>query len=88
MISGGVPYCEFGLQGVEIWDAAVEALSGEGSEFNFGHVEPRAVFWGMVYFEAGQQAAGLFRFERLVECGRLVGIEIVADQDHLSGYIS
>ena len=39
----------------------------------------------MVYFEAGQQAAGLFRFERLVECGRLVGIEIVADQDHLSG---
>ena len=73
------------MEGWQIGNAAVEALSGEGSEFNFGHVEPRAVFWGMVYFEACEQAAGLFRFERLVECGRLVGIEIVADQDHLSG---
>jgi len=38
--------------GEKIGDASVEALTGESSEFNFGHVKPRAMFWCVVDFQA------------------------------------
>jgi hypothetical protein len=39
VLSGG----ELGVEGVDVGDAPVEALSGEGGEFDLGDVEPGAV---------------------------------------------
>ncbi len=39
---------DFGLQGVEIWDASSEALLLDDSQFDLRHVEPTAMFWGVV----------------------------------------
>lgn len=47
-VSVVVPGCEFGLEGGKIGEASVEALAGESGEFDFGHIEPRAMFWRMV----------------------------------------
>ena len=39
-VGGLLPGGEFGVEDVEVVDAAVEALAGERGEFDFGDVEP------------------------------------------------
>jgi len=65
-------------QGWKVWNVAVEALTGQGGEFNFGHVEPGAMFWSVVNFQAFQQAACFNRKEGFVKRCRLMGVKIVA----------
>jgi hypothetical protein len=72
-VSCGIPGGDFRFECVEVWDASIETLSGEGGEFDFGHIEPRAMFWPMVNLQAGKQAACLFRLEGLVKSGWLMG---------------
>jgi hypothetical protein len=41
-----LPGGELGVEDVEVLDAPVQALSGQGEEFNVGDVEPGAVCVG------------------------------------------
>ncbi|WP_327556844.1 hypothetical protein [Actinophytocola sp.] len=72
-VDGGLPGGEFGVEDVDVVDASVEALAGEGGEFDLGDVEPGPVFalwWcesGAVIFE---EAAGFgSRIPRLIQFG-------------------
>lgn len=40
IVGGGLPGGEVGVEGADVADAAVEALAGEGGEFDLGDVEP------------------------------------------------
>ena len=42
-------------------DALVQALAGDGGEFEFDHVEPGGVFGRVMHLEAGREGAGLGR---------------------------
>jgi len=59
-----------------VGDAAVEALPGQHGQLRFRHVEPAAVLGRVVPLEALDKAACLLRRERLVECGRHVGVRL------------
>jgi hypothetical protein len=43
-------------EGLLVGDAAIEALRGEHAEFGFRQIEPTAVLWRVVPFEALDQA--------------------------------
>ena len=51
-VGGVLPGGEFGVEGVEVGDAPVEALAGQGGEFDLGDVEPGAVSGGVVDLQA------------------------------------
>jgi len=61
-----LPGGELGVEGVEVVDAAVEALPGQGGEFDLGDVEPGAVSGGVVDLQPLGQRERLGRLERLV----------------------
>ncbi|MBB5801087.1 hypothetical protein F4560_000855 [Saccharothrix ecbatanensis] len=50
-VGGVLPGGEFGVEGVEVADAAVEALPRQCGEFDLGDVEPGPVFGGVVDLE-------------------------------------
>ena len=50
-----LPRGNFVDQGLFVGDAAVEALGGQDAEFGFCQVEPTAVLWRVVPFEAFDQ---------------------------------
>ena len=45
-VSGFFPSLDFGSEGFQIWESLVEALAGKRGELDFGHVQPRSMFWG------------------------------------------
>src|SRR3989338_1567534 len=77
--------------GIALGDIGMEASSQSGfigyaagktgarqnGELRFGHVEPTAVFRGVVKFQLPGDGASLLGRERLVERSRLVRIEVV-----------
>lgn len=85
MVSGSVPGGKFCLQGWKITDASVEALFSKGGEFDFSHVEPGTMFWGVVNFQTTEKASCFVWFKSFVESCRLVGIEVVAYQYNFFG---
>ena len=42
-VGGVLPGGQFGVEGVEVGDAAIEALAGQGGELDLGDVEPGPV---------------------------------------------
>jgi hypothetical protein len=52
-VDGVLPGCEFGVEGVEVADAAVEALPRQRGQLDLGDVEPVPVFGGVVDFGQG-----------------------------------
>jgi hypothetical protein len=42
-VGGALPGGEFGIEGVDVGDAPVEALASQGGELDLGDVEPGAV---------------------------------------------
>jgi hypothetical protein len=78
VLSGG----EFGVEGVEFVDAAVEALPGQCGQFDLGDVEPGPVFGCVVDLQTLGQREGLFGWEGFVERGDVVGVEVVHHQRH------
>lgn len=62
-----LPGGDFLDEGVFVGDPAVEALGGQDAEFGFRQIEPTAVLWGVVPFEALDQAPGLGGGEGFVE---------------------
>jgi hypothetical protein len=39
-VGSGLPGGEFGVQSIQVSDAAIEALAGQGGEFDLGDIEP------------------------------------------------
>ena len=65
--------CLSGMRRSRHWD-------GEDAEFGLGQIEPTAVLWRIVPFEALDQPPGFGGRERLVERRLAVDVEIVLDQ--------
>jgi len=53
-----LPSGDFFDEGLFVGDPAVEALGRQDAEFGFREIEPTAVLWGVVPFEALNQAPG------------------------------
>ena len=53
-----LPGGDFLDEGLLVGDPAVEALGRQDAEFGFRQIEPAAVLWGVVPFEALDQAPG------------------------------
>ena len=62
---------------VPVRDPAVEALEGQHVYLKFRHVQPASVLRRVVDLEAVGEARRLRRLERVVERGKLVGVQIV-----------
>ena len=80
--------CYISREFFERGDALVQALAGDGREFEFNHVEPGSIFGRvvhLVHFEAGGQSSGLSSGQVLVEDGVGVGVEVVLDQRDFLG---
>ena len=58
-------------------NALVQALAGDGREFELDHVEPGGVFGRVVHLEARGQGAGLGGGQVLVEDGVGMGVQVV-----------
>ncbi len=81
-----LPGFDFVDEGLFVGDAAVEALRGKDAEFGLCQIEPAAVFWRVVPFEALDQSAGFGSRERFIKGSLAVDVEIVLDQnDGLGG---
>src|ERR1700675_727040 len=53
-----LPSGDFLDEGLSVWNAAVEALGRKDAEFGFCQIEPTAVLWSVVPFEALDQPPG------------------------------
>jgi hypothetical protein len=51
-VGSGLPGGEFGVQAIQVSDAAIEALAGQGGEFDLGDIEPGSVLGRVVYLES------------------------------------
>ena len=86
MIAVSIPCGDFGLESGEVSNAALKGLACEGGEFDFSHVEPGAMFGGMVDFEAREEFSGFIWRESRVEGSGFVGVEVVAHEDDFFGF--
>ena len=66
-VSGGLPGGDFGAQGIDGVDAAIQALADHDVELDLGDVQPTAVLGGEDELEAVPQRLGPGRFEGFVE---------------------
>ncbi len=53
----------------------------QDTEFDFSHIEPTAMFWGVMAFHFGGDAAGFSRRERFIEGSNFIRVQIVHHQD-------
>src|SRR5215203_360931 len=68
-----------------VGDAPIQTLASEHRELDLGHVQPRAVLWGVMDLQPLQQTPSFTRGERLIQSGRGMGVEIVQNQNDLLG---
>ncbi len=80
-----LPRGDVALHYFQIGNSPIQALSIQGAELDFCHVEPTAMLGRIMDFEAFCQPPGLFRFKRLVEGGKAVGVQVIQDQAHSDG---
>ena len=66
-VTVALPGGDFLDEGLFVGNPAVEALGRQDAEFGFGQIEPTAVLWGVVPFEALDQAPGFGGRKGLVE---------------------
>src|SRR5258708_2883577 len=80
-ISVLLPGGDFVDEGLFVWNSAVEALGREDADLGLCQIEPAAVLWGVMPFEALNQSPGLGGRKGFVERSLGVDIEIVLDQN-------
>ena len=78
-ISIVLPGGDFLDEGLFVGNAAVEALGRKDAEFGLRQIEPAAVLWRIVPFEALDQSTGFGGRERFVKGSLAVDVEIVLD---------
>src|SRR6266571_8490277 len=76
-----LPGGDFLDEGLFVGNAAVEALGRKDAEFGLRQIEPAAVLWRIVPFEALDQSTGFGGRERFVKGSLAVDVEIVLDQN-------
>ena len=62
-----LPGGDFVDEGLFVGDAAIEALRGQDAEFGLRQIEPTAVLWSVMPFEAFDQPPGFGGRKGLVE---------------------
>src|SRR6516164_9159045 len=78
-----LPRFDFVPQYGHFVDTAVKTLAGKNAQFRLCHVQPTAMLGSVVEFQPTPQSPRLRGGKRLVQCSTRVGIQIIADQDHL-----
>ena len=58
---------DFPAEGGDIRDTAIQALALQDAQFDFGHIEPTAVFGRVVKLQLSENPSGLFRGEGFIE---------------------
>src|SRR5215210_9591788 len=76
-VAFGLPRTHFPSQTLPVGAAPLQTLAGEHRELDLGHVQPRAMLWGVMNLQLRSDAPGLSWSERLVEGGGGVGVEVV-----------
>src|ERR1051325_453175 len=61
-----LPSCTLALQPIAIRDTLLEALVDQNRQLNLDHVEPRAMFGGIVKFELIENTPSLGWFKRFI----------------------
>src|SRR5215210_2210887 len=84
----GFPRAYFPGESFTLGDALIQTLASQHRELYLGHVQPRAVLWGVVDLQLTGDASGLGGDERLIQGGGSVGVEVVHYQnDSLGGWV-
>ena len=78
-----LPRSDFAPNFFRLIDAAVQALPMEDAQFGLRHVQPAPVLRGRVNFQPIQQPSRLGGWERLVQAGTVVRIQVVHHQADL-----
>jgi len=79
------PGQDFSLKNVLVADPAIETLSGQDRELDFGHVEPTGFLGGEDHFKLLAQGKGFVGGQERVKGPWIVRIEIVLHDDNLFG---
>ena len=66
-------------------DATAQALPVHDADLDFRHVQPTAVFGGVVELHSLQQPSGFRRLESFIEGGPAMGVQVVQHQTRLKG---
>ena len=87
-IAALLPGRDFTRKFVAVWDAAVEALATQDSQFDLGPAfieqpQPTALFGGVMDFQFVDQAASFFGGEGRVQRSGFVSVEVVLDEHDL-----
>jgi hypothetical protein len=87
---GGValsfPGPHFSGESFPVGDAPIQTLASQHAQLYLGHVQPRAVLWGVVDLQLLAWAAGFGRSKRLIlQGGRSVGVEVIHHQNDSLG---
>src|SRR5438876_8187938 len=73
----------FGAHRLDIAEASTgHALTGQGTQFVLGDVQPTAVLGRVMEFNSADQLPCAFRLERFVERPLRVRVQVVAHEDH------
>lgn len=81
-----LPGTEFTNQRWIVWDATIEALLGQNTQFRFCHVEPTAMLGSVVDFQPVDQSSCFGRFKRLVQRCWLVSVQVVHHQHNFLSF--
>ena len=82
-VSSVFPCRDFLGHQASIVQSAIEALAAHDVDLGFRHVQPTAVFGGVVKLDLVQDPTRLLRPERLVEARSVVGVQVVLHQANL-----
>ena len=80
MVTLGLPSRDFSTQGLNLGNPAIQTLAGQDGEFTFSHIEPTAMFGGVVKLQLAGDPACFGGCKGLVEGGWGMGIEIIHHQ--------
>ena len=61
-------------------DTSIQALSHKGAEFDFGHIEPRAIGRRIMIGKVASELPRRFWIERLIKRPGLMGVQLVLDK--------
>src|SRR4030066_1791710 len=83
VIPVALPRGDVALHSYQIGNSPIQALPIQGAKLDLRHIEPTAVLWCVMDFEAFCQPPGFLRRKHLVEGSSAMGVQVVHDQTYL-----
>lgn len=80
-----LPCIDLAAQGLAVCNTPVQALPGQYSDLDFGHVQPTGMLGCVVKLDSAQQPGGSPRSQDVFETLSEVGVQVVQDQVHPLG---